>query len=160
MSAVGYWLLLHLLGVVLFLGNIVTGVLWAERAWRSGNRNELASVMRGVRASDAWFTMPGVGALVAGGVGAAMSLGQPILGTGWILWSVVLVTLSGVVFMARVGPLQKSIAAAAAAAGPPPAEDAALARQFRAWRAWGMVATVAPFAAFVLMVLKPELWAL
>ena len=55
------WLkLLHILGVVMFIGNITTGVFWHKHAERTRNPRLIAHAMEGVIRSDRLFTIPGV----------------------------------------------------------------------------------------------------
>ena len=150
------WKLLHLLAVVAFLGNITTGLFWARHAHRSGSSATLAATFDGIIRSDRWFTMPGVIGMVVAGVALATKAGFPILGTGWILWSIVLLTASGVAFGVWVAPLQREIRELAASG----ADSQLLDRRFRRWEAWGLVAWLTPLMALVLMVLKPALPAL
>lgn len=153
------WLkLLHLLAVVAFVGNIVTGVFWHRHALATRDARLIAHAMEGVIKSDRLFTMPGVLVIIASGVFAAMQGGFPILRTGWILWALVLFGISGAVFMARLGPLQRRMrdfAQAGAAAGN--FDLAAYERLSKQWDFWGAVATIAPLGALALMVLKPAI---
>lgn len=153
------WLkLLHLLAVVAFVGNIVTGVFWHRHALATRDARLIAHAMEGVIKSDRLFTMPGVLVIIASGVFAAMQGGFPILRTGWILWALVLFGISGAVFMARLGPLQRRMrdfAQAGAAAGN--FDLAAYERLSKQWDFWGAVATIAPLGALALMVLKPTI---
>jgi uncharacterized membrane protein len=149
---------LHLLAVVAFVGNIVTGVFWHKHALRTRDPRLIAHAMDGVIRSDRLFTMPGVVVIIASGVIAAMQGGFPILRTGWILWALVLFAISGAVFMAKLGPLQRRMRDAAQVGATSGAFDLdayhPLAKQ---WDAWGAVATLAPLGALALMVLKPAL---
>jgi uncharacterized membrane protein len=153
------WLkLLHLLAVIAFVGNIVTGVFWHRHALATRDPRLIAHVMDGVIRSDRLFTVPGVVIIIASGVLAAIRGGFPILGTRWIAWSLVLFAVSGAVFMARLAPLQRRMrdfAGAGAAAGD--FDLAAYERLARQWDLWGAVATLAPLGALALMVLKPAL---
>ncbi|HSC07351.1 MAG TPA: DUF2269 family protein, partial [Steroidobacteraceae bacterium] len=88
------------------------------------------------------------------GVWAAYEGGLPLLRTGWILWSLILFALSGVIFGVWLGPLQREIAALARASSFDWNKFHPLVRR---WDFWGVVATVAPLAALALMVLKPQL---
>ena len=55
------WLkLVHVIAVVLFLGNIITGVFWHKHAERTRDARLIAHTMAGVIRSDRLFTMPGV----------------------------------------------------------------------------------------------------
>ena len=110
----------HVLAVILFIGNIVTGLFWHKHALRTNDARLIAHAMDGVLRSDRLFTMPGVLVIIASGVFAAMQAGFPLLRTGWILWSLVLFGISGVVFGVRLTPLQRrmrDLAQAGAASG-------------------------------------------
>lgn len=147
------WLkLLHVAGVVLFLGNVVTGLFWHAHAARTRDPRLLAHAMDGIIRADRLFTLPGVFVIFGSGVGAALLAGYPLLRTGWIAWSIVLFSASGVAFAARVAPLQRRLLALASAE---PFDGVEYLRVARAWEAWGAFATVTPVAALVLMVVKP-----
>ncbi len=92
------------------------------------------------------------------GLDAAIQGGRPILRTGWIFWSIVLFTLSGIAFSARVAPLQKQLAALARSGTASGSFDWVLYRALsKRWEWWGGFAVLAPIAATVLMVFKPVL---
>ncbi|HTU67235.1 MAG TPA: DUF2269 family protein [Steroidobacteraceae bacterium] len=145
---------LHVVSVVLFLGNIITGVFWK----RHGDRGDLAArrtALSGLIAADRIFTMPAVLAIVATGIGNALIAHIPILGTPWILWSIVLFGVSGAVFAAKVGPLQKKLLANVDAGLSGTWDESAYRELSRGWLWWGWVATGAPLIAVFLMVFKP-----
>jgi uncharacterized membrane protein len=146
---------LHIISVVLFLGNIITGAFWKAHADRGGDLRARAQALDGIIASDRWFTMPGVFAIILTGVAIALLANLPILGTPWILWSIVLFTISGAVFGAFVRPLQKKLLANVRAGIDGPWDEAAYASLSRRWMIWGSVSTGAPLIAVFLMVLKP-----
>ena len=150
--------LVHILAVVLFLGNIITGLFWHRHAERTRNPRLLAHAMDGVIRSDRLFTMPGITVIIATGVIAAIQAGLPLLRTGWIAWTLVLFTISGLLFMFRVAPLQRqlrTLAEAGAASGSFDYE--AYHRVALRWEIWGAGATLTPLLALALMVLKPAL---
>jgi uncharacterized membrane protein len=153
------WLkLVHVLGVVMFVGNIVTGVFWHKHAERTRDARLIAHAMDGVIRSDRLFTMPGVFVILASGIFGAIQGGFPILGTGWILWTLVLFAISGIVFMARLAPLQRAMRHYAESAARSGAFDyAGYHRLSRQWDFWGAVATITPLLGLALMVLKPAL---
>jgi uncharacterized membrane protein len=147
--------LLHIVAVVLFLGNIITGLFWKFHAEGTRDPKIIAHTFEGISRSDRWFTIPGVILILIGGFGAAILGKFPILGTGWIFWSIVLFTISGLAFQFRIAPLQERIATLARAGGEFDWNQYhALARS---WEIWGAVATLAPVIAVVLMVVKPQL---
>jgi uncharacterized membrane protein len=150
------WLkLVHILAVVMFIGNIVTGVFWHRHALKTRDPRLIAHAMDGVIRSDRLFTVPGVILILASGIFAAIQGGFPILGTGWILWTLVLFGISGLVFGMRLAPLQRRMRDFAQSGG---AFDMdAYHRLSKQWDFWGTVATGAPLIGLGLMVLKPAL---
>src|SRR6476620_1982204 len=101
--------LIHILAVIMFIGNITTGLFWMRQANKTSNFSIISFTMKGVIASDRWFTIPGVIIITAAGFSAAIHGGLPLLRTGWIFWSLVLFTSSGLIFSLKVVPLQKKI---------------------------------------------------
>jgi uncharacterized membrane protein len=149
--------LLHIVAVIAFLGNITTGLFWHIHAARTRDPRLLAHTMDGIIRSDRLFTMPGVIVIVATGIVTAVIGGLPLLHTGWILWTLVLFSLSGVMFMGFVAPLQRQMLALAQAGTAGSFDYAAYAGVARRWEVWGAAAVLTPVAGLALMVLKPAL---
>lgn len=149
--------LAHILFVVIFVGNITTGVFWGVRAHRSRDPGMVGSTFDGIIRSDRWFTTPGVIGVLVSGIGAAHAGDFPLFGTGWILWGIVLFAISGAVFGIRVAPLQRAIVEQARNANPGDGAWAEHEKLFRGWALWGLIALLAPVGALVIMVLKPPL---
>jgi uncharacterized membrane protein len=147
----------HILAVVMFLGNITVGILWKTIADRTSDPRIIAFTLRGIIQADRWFTIPGAVVIVIGGVGAALIGGIPILGTGWIVWSIALFLIAGAAF----GPVargQRQMQALAQAASEGGALDRVrYAALSRTWAIAGTIALIAPILAVILMVAKPEL---
>ncbi len=148
--------LVHITAVILFLGNIITGLFWHAHAARTGDPRLLHHVMDGIIRSDRWFTLPGVVIIVVTGVLNALHAQLPLLGTPWIAWSLALLSVSGIVYGARVAPLQQQMRTLARVGVQSGEFDArgyhALARR---WEWWGAAALLTPLAVLILMVLKP-----
>ena len=150
--------LLHVMAVIAFLGNIATGLFWHAHAARTRDARHLAHTMDGIIRSDRLFTVPGVVGIIVTGVAAAIHGNYPLLRTGWILWTLILFSVSGLVFVIRVAPLQRQLRALAEAAADSGTFDYAHYRAVAArWELWGAAALLTPVAALVLMVLKPSL---
>lgn len=150
--------LLHIVAVIAFLGNITTGLFWHMHAARTRDARLLAHTMDGIIRSDRLFTMPGVVVIIATGVLAAITGGLPLLRTGWILWTLVLFAISGLIFMAFVAPMQRRLLALAQAGAAQAGFDyAGYAQLARRWEFWGAAALLTPVAGLALMVLKPAL---
>jgi len=148
--------LLHVGAVVMFLGNITTGLFWHRHAARTRDPRLLHHAMDGIIRSDRWFTNPAAATIAITGVLTAIVGHLPILRTRWIAAGLVLFILSGLAFVTRVTPLQKQLRALARTGLETGSFDhpryEALARK---WELWGAVALLLPLAAFVLMILKP-----
>lgn len=151
------WKLLHVLSVILFVGNITTGIFWAASAVRSNDYRAMGSTFEGIIRADRWFTTPSVIGLTVSGIVAAMTGGLSILGTGWILWGIALLVISGAAFGMRVAPLQRELVRLARDAAGDAAAQTAFRERYRSWQIWGGIATLAPLLAVVVMVLKPHL---
>jgi uncharacterized membrane protein len=147
---------LHIVSVVLFLGNIITGVFWKIHADRTGDLRARAQALDGIIASDRIFTLPGVILIVITGVMLALTMHLPILGTKWILWALILFGISGVAFSVFVGPLQKKLLANARAGLAGTWNETEYHALSKSWGLWGVIATAAPLVALFLMVLKPS----
>jgi uncharacterized membrane protein len=147
---------LHLLSVVLFLGNIITGLFWKAHGDRTGDPRIMAHTLDGIIQSDRWFTVPGVACIVLFGTLGAVVGGLPILSTRWILYSIVLFSVSGIAFAWQVAPLQRELLRLARHAANGATWDAARYRALSVrWEIWGVAALVTPLAAMALMVYKP-----
>ncbi|HMM65937.1 MAG TPA: DUF2269 family protein [Dokdonella sp.] len=142
--------LLHLVAVVLFLGNATLGLFWVAHAERTRDPAFVGHAMQGIIRADRWFTTPGVILITAAGIAAAMAGGYRILAVGWIAGSIGMFILSGLVFGFALAPLQKRIVVEAGNA----ADTEALAGSLRRWHAIGWVAVTPLWLAVAMMVLK------
>ncbi|HXV15050.1 MAG TPA: DUF2269 family protein [Candidatus Krumholzibacteria bacterium] len=145
--------MMHLLGGVMFLGNVLVTAVWASMARRNRDPEVVRFCVRGILLTDAVFTLPGVMLLFVNGgiIGTEwFKAGAP-----WLMVSVILFTITGIVWGAVLVPLQKKLLRLVDAMPPrgpvPPEYDALFAKWFR----WGGIATLLPLVTFVLMVVRP-----
>ncbi len=151
-----HWnLFMHILGSILFTGNIIVTTVWASLSRRARNLEALRLGVRGIIVSDKVFTMPGVLLLLLnGGI-----LGTPFFKQQamWLFISIALFVVSGIVWGAALIPVQKRLSALMKAtphgAAIPAEADVLLSRWFR----WGGVAGLLPLVTLVLMVVKPSI---
>ena len=146
--------LIHVFAVIIFMGNIITGLFWMRHANKTRNYSIISFTMKGIITSDKWFTIPGVVIITAAGFSAAINGGLPLLRTGWIFWSIVLFSLSGLIFSVKVAPLQKKILHIAENNAANEFNDKVYHSHLRQWETWGLLALITPLAALVMMVLK------
>jgi uncharacterized membrane protein len=150
-----YLVLIHIIAVIIFLGNITLAPFWKSQAEKTKDRLHILSTWEGIIRSDRLFTMPGVSILLLFGIGAALHGGYNLISTGWIFWSIVLYIISGAAFMAKVVPIQKKIVALAKDESKFGWDEYfTLSKQ---WNIWGSIATLAPWIATIFMVLKPNI---
>ena len=148
--------ILHLVAVVIFLGNLITGILWKVSADQSRNPVIIHHTVAGLIRADRWFTIPGVVMILVGGFGAAVVGGLPLVRTRWILAGIVLFTISGIAYMARVVPLQRRMLAVARAGVDTGKMDwSEYGTLTRGWNVWGTIALLAPLLALMAMIAKP-----
>lgn len=146
--------LVHIVAVIIFMGNIYTGLFWMKQANKTNNLPVISFTMQNIIKSDRWFTIPGVLIITAGGIGAALYATTPILRTGWIFWPIILFTFSGIIFSAKLVPLQKKIYLLTGAAVNDEFDWKNYRSQLKQWEMWGHIALIAPVAALIMMVLK------
>ena len=153
-----YYLLvkaIHVLAVVAFLGNIVTGLFWMRFARKTNDIRIIHHTAKGLIASDKLFTIPGVLIITAAGFYAAIYGGIPLLRTGWIFWPIILFTLSGLFFSFRVAPLQgKMRRSLENVTGEQVLETGKFDKLLKQWEFWGFMALITPILSFFMMILK------
>jgi len=149
--------LLHIASVIIFLGNITTGLFWAYHAHKSRDFALISATFDGIIRSDRLFTAPGVVGILVTGVAAAILANLPLLRTSWILWPIILFSISGLVFGVRVAPLQRKILDITRGTDTTNQAWITYSKTYRRWELWGLVALITPVAALAIMVLKPAL---
>lgn len=148
--------ILHVAAVVIFLGNLVTGILWKIHGDQTTNPVIIRHTIAGLIRADRWFTIPGVVLILIGGFGAAVIGGLPLLRTRWILAGIILFTISGFAYMGRVVPLQRQMLAVARSGVEGGTFDWDKYRALsRSWNVWGSIALIAPVLAMIAMIAKP-----
>lgn len=144
-----------MLSVVIFLGNVITGLFWMHWAVKSGDLKIIHHTTRGIIRSDIYFTIPGAIIITISGLLIAMEANIQVLRIGWILWPIILFSLSGIVYFLRVVPLQKKISKLTNHSGNDDNFDwDHFRRIYRSWDGWGIISVLTPLGAFVLMLLK------
>ena len=150
-----YYKFLHLFIVVLFLGNITIGHFWMHIAHKSRDIGFINHTVKGKRKTDRFLTLPGALLMILFGLLAAAYGRIPLMGSGWIAWSITTFLVSGLAYSFGVIPLQKKIHKLSQ----DPANQASFdweryGKLYKAWETWEFIALVTSWAAFVMMVLK------
>jgi uncharacterized membrane protein len=149
-----WWLVIHVLGAVIFLGNIVVTFFWKLMADRTRDPKVLAFSQQLVARTDKVFTALGATLLAASGYAYAGHMKISVMHTSWLLWSQIFFYASAVIWAAILVPIQikqSRMAKEFAVSGEISDEYWRLTRR---WNLAGAVATVLPAIALALMVLK------
>ena len=146
---------LHIIGVVVLLGNVTITAYWKVLADRTSDARLVAHAQQGVTVADWIFTLAGIVLILVGGYGAAANAGFSLTGPLWLVIGQLLFAVSGLVWLCVLVPIQIRQARVARSL----AREAILPSQYRRdsrrWLVWGIVATVPLVAAIYVMVAKP-----
>jgi len=146
---------LHVLGVVILVGNVTVTAVWKVFADRTREPKVVAFGQRLVTITDWFLTAGGVLLLVIGGYGAALVSNLDLLGARWLVWGQLLLAISGLIWMAILIPAQIRQAKAARSFANGGEIPESYRRDASRWLFWGIVATVPLAVAVWLMVFKP-----
>lgn len=148
------WLLLHLLGALLAVGNMITAAFWKIRADRTGNPVIIHGAARNVMLADYVFTIPGLVLLVVSGGVMAERAGIPLSGFNWLTLSLILFAVSGIIWGAVLLPAQRRMIKHSAECLASDSMSEAYRAASRTWAVYGVAATLLPIAILYLMVMK------
>jgi uncharacterized membrane protein len=145
---------LHILGAIIFVGNIIVTAWWKLMADRTHNPVVMHFAQRQVLWTDLIFTAGG-GLLLAATGFATVARGGWSMAHSWVATGVLLFALSGLIWLAVLIPLQ--FAQARLTRGLPPGSPIPPRywKLARLWSVFGTVATLLPLWAVWWMVAKP-----
>lgn len=150
----GWHVFLHVLGAVLFMGNIIVSALWMVFAEQSGDKAALSFAVGALNWADVVFTAPGIFLLLLNGFILSYAAWGGLT-QGWIVLALGLFILSGVLWAVFLIPLQARLIKLSSQADSLPA---VFFSDLHRWYFWGAIATLTPLASLFLMVFKPQLW--
>jgi uncharacterized membrane protein len=147
---------LHVLGAVLFLGNIIVTGWWKFMADRTRDPRVIAFAQRQVTLTDLVFTAGGAALLLGAGWGNAALHGMDLGAMRWLAWGFGLFLASGAIWVAILIPIQIKQAGMAKlfANGGVISDD--YWRLTRLWNGFGALATILPLINIYWMVFKPS----
>jgi uncharacterized membrane protein len=146
---------IHLFGVIVFLGNIIVTGLWKVMADRTGQPQIIAYSQRLVTLTDWIFTAGGVALILIGAYGMAAVGHLDWRGATWLMWGQAIFAASGLIWIAILIPTQIVQARQARGFAGGGAIPESYWRHGRRWMIWGTIATVIPLANLYFMVFKP-----
>ena len=150
------WLSLHILGVVLFVGNIIVTALWKTLADRTRNPPVVAYAQRLVTVTDIAFTATGVLLIIVAGQVMAREYGGVFGGPLWLTLGWSLFIASGVIWLLALIPIEVMQERLARSFRDGPTIPDRYWRLSRLWTIFGVIATALPLINIYLMVFKPD----
>ncbi len=148
--------LLHILGAILLVGNIIITGVWMFMAERTNNFDVMRFAVRMVNWADVFFTVPGIFLLITNGDVLSEQWGG-VFHVSWIVVSLVLFAFSGILWILLLLRYQNSLISLSTSLDQEKHSSDFFAVLHK-WYFWGAVATVLPLISLVLMFLKPKVW--
>ena len=145
----------HILGAVLFVGNLVVTAVWKVLADRTREPKIVAFAQGLVTVTDVVFT--GLGAIIVLVTGMLMIVpyGIEFWSVSWIMWGLGLFVVSALVWILVLVPIQMTQARLARAFADGGEIPDGYWRLGRLWVIFGLIATALPLINVFLMVFKP-----
>jgi len=145
---------LHILGVVLFLGNIIISAVWRLLAQRANDKAIHKFSIKLIQSTDYLFTVPGVVLIAVTGHMLASGLGG-IGAHGWIYHSYALLSVSALIWVAGLFPIQRKQMRLIDESHSLKEAGIRYKTLNKWWSVLGIIATVLPLIALYLMVVRP-----
>ncbi len=155
MIAFNIYKFLHIVGIVLLLGNITVTAVWKVFADRTRDGDITAFGQRMVTGTDFGLTIPGIVLTIVGGYGAMFEARYDFPGPDWLVWSQLCFFAAGLIWLGVLVPIQIRQARMARTMTGPDALTPEYRTLSRRWLIWGLIATVPVMAALYLMIAKP-----
>lgn len=151
-------LLLHILGAVLFLGNVATGAVWLAFAVRDGSVGFLRRALTAINRLDLIFTAPGALLLAINGAALAVPYGGAG-GNAWLRWSTIAFVLAGAIWGLVLVPqqlaLERRLLDEERAGGAGSRASTGVMRALTRYTVCGALAGLPALASFALMIFRP-----
>jgi len=145
---------LHILGAILFLGNIIVTGFWKAYADMSQDWKIIAFSQRLVTYTDICFTAAGVLLIASTGVLMARHYAD-YLHTKWIMWGMGLFIVSGIIWLLILIPIQIKLHRIANQFKSNQSIPATYWTLEKLWMVFGIIATILPLISLYFMVFKP-----
>jgi uncharacterized membrane protein len=141
----------HILGAILFVGNVIVTGIWSEIFFRARQTHDFERAARAIVVTDWGFTVGGGALLTTSGVLLALQRGLPLWGTPWIRQAIIALTVSTLMWLVFLVPAQRAMVRHRRHL----AGDEVLVGHYTRWNVTGWLATVPLVYAVWCMVAKP-----
>jgi uncharacterized membrane protein len=149
-----FLLFLHVLGAVIFLGNIITAAFWKIRADLKGDPEFIHSTVKNVMLADFIFTLPGLILIIVSGILMAVQAGYSMSGLNWLTLSLILFIFTGFLWLLILLPIQRSMIRHSAQS----IEEGYISKTYRKasryWAIFGITVTLLPVVILYFMIIK------
>ena len=143
-------ILIHMLGVIVFLGNIITEIRWMYKASKTANKETIRFAISEIISGDQVFTLPCV--LLITITGSFIYSNISLTENRWLLFALISYIISGIVYTVRVAPLQKKMIRLISDTSSTLSND--FKEAYASWNLWGWVALLAASLALVFTTVK------
>jgi len=145
----------HILGAVIFLGNIVVTALWKILADKTRNPTIIAYSQRLVTFTDFVFTVTGVVLIYITGKFFLSDHFQESGHTSWLNWGEGLFVLSGLLWLLVLIPVQVKQSRLASTFDDIEGVPRSYRKLSTIWNSFGTIAIILPLVTLYFMVMKP-----
>lgn len=148
--------LVHLLGVILFLGNIIVSALWKIQADKTKNPVVIAFACRMVNMTDLAFTALGGALITIGGIGLFHATGIAISDAPHLTIGISLFGMAAALWLIGLVPLQLYMSKLAAQTVASNADEmpGTYDKCRKLWGLIGLIAIVLPLGALYFMIFR------
>ena len=146
---------LHILGIILFIGNIIITGWWKFMADRTKNPVIIAFAQHQVTLTDYIFTLGGVLLVLGTGMGNAIFYNMDYFSIKWLAWGYWLFIISGIIWLVILIPVQIKQAKMAKIFAITLKIPENYWRLGNIWYIFGVLATIIPMLNIYWMVFKP-----
>jgi len=152
--SLNFLLFLHIFGVIIFLGNITTAAFWKVRADIKKDPESIHNTVKNVMVADFIFTLPGIILIIVSGILMAVQTGYSMDTFNWLTLSIFLFVLTGILWLAILIPIQRSMIRHSARSIDKGIISDAYQKASRYWTIIGIATTLVPVFILYLMVTK------
>ncbi len=146
---------IHVLGAVLFVGNVITAAFWKIVAEYRRDLQGIYNTARNVMVADFVFTLPGIVMLLVTGHILMARMGLSLTRLSWVSVAYGLFIFSAIIWTAVLLPSQRTMIGQAKASVAAGQLTPGYQRASMIWNVFGTVATLLPIIVLYLMVVKP-----
>lgn len=139
----------------IIFGNIITAAFWKIRADLKGDPAEVHNTVKNVLLADMVFTLPGLLLIIISGVMMAVQAGYAMGGMNWLMASLILFGVTGILWAGFLIPLQKGMIRHSMQSIRDGVISAGYKRASTYWAVGGTIATLLPIVILYFMVSKP-----